>query len=335
MAGTVGLIGYGMARGQLTGDAAAPAKEGEPKARKDAVVKERAEKEEAVAWGQEVDGLQAGLAADPITCRQGERLKLTVKLRNVGKAEVTVTYGILRECAPQVATDTGGRVSVYMPPSFRGYAVPTKRVLKPGETITLYNPEVAVESEALTRLQGLIRVETPTICVEPGKYKIAYGGMIQSHRTLTTGTVEFEVKDQVAWGKEVGGLQAGLGYKSEKRAYRIGETVTLVVRVRNVGKEAVKFRYCRETYFEEPPAVTDGKGKPIPLERDRATGFAALVPVTLAPGQEIEVGERQLELKPALFGTGTFGVQYERLETPENDKTLSKLSTGKLELEVK
>jgi hypothetical protein len=78
-------------------------------------------------------------------------------VRNVGKAEVTVTYGILRECAPQVSTDAGGRVSVFMPPSFRGYAVPTKRTLKPGETITLYNPEVAVESEALTRLEGFPR----------------------------------------------------------------------------------------------------------------------------------------------------------------------------------
>ena len=61
-----------------------------------------------------------------------------------------------------------------MPPPFDGYAVPIKRALKPGETITLYNPEVAVESEALTRLKGMMRVDTPTICVAPGKYKIAY-----------------------------------------------------------------------------------------------------------------------------------------------------------------
>jgi len=71
--------------------------------------------------------------------------------------------------------------------------------------------------------------------------------------------------------------------------------------------------------------------------RERVTvyGFAALVPVNLAPGKEIEVGERQLELKPTLYGTGKFSVQYEQLETAENDKTLSKLATGKLELEVK
>src|SRR6185369_2174559 len=75
---------------------------------------------------------------------------------------------------------------------------------------------------------------------------------------LTTGKLELEVKapapkpkkkeqqkeDFTAWGEEVGGLRAGLGLKAgAKRVYRHGETVTLFVRVRNVGKEAVKFEY--------------------------------------------------------------------------------------------
>ncbi len=64
-----------------------------------------------------------------------------------------------------------------------------------------------------------------------------------------------------AWGKEVGGLQAGLGYHpSQKRAYSHGETARLVVRVRNVGKEEVKFQYLRHFFIENPPAVMDDKG---------------------------------------------------------------------------
>ncbi len=674
----VGVIGFGIAMGQQTGDVPekqesekaqkgdVPQKDAKPKV--EAAVKEKAEKKETIAWGKEVDGLQLGLVADADSYRQGETAKFAVKLRNVGKAEVTVTYSVLRESAPQVTTSDGGKVSVFMPAPFGNYAPPIKRVIKPGETITLYKPEVAVEPEALMRLKGIMRVTTPTICVDPGKYKIAYGGMIQSHPKLATETVEFEVKEPVAaekaetawgqevdglqigladahpvrqgesikftvklrnvgkaavkishglleecapqitnadggrvalamppilgiyvvptervikpgetvtlynptvavesedrakldgellvkvptifvgpgkykiafprmvqshpklttgtvefevkpakesatawgkevdgmqvgilfgehraykvgetvtltvrlrnngkkdvpfsyyeeyfqknpplitdadgkvvkikernifgiienssvapgkevdlcilpldlrpdsdrkkgepwtlygtgkfhiqykdvpvvgeprlgspatasatgklelevkedkkpaignpdkkpvepeqkdkeafteWGKEVGGLQAGVGYKAgEKRAYTQGETVTLVIRVRNVGKEAVKFRYCREFFFENPPALTDAKGKPILLERDRADGFAALVPVDLAPGKEIEVGERRLELKPTLYGAGKFSVQYEQLETPANDITLSKLATGKLELAV-
>src|SRR5262249_59324224 len=107
----------------------------------------------AIAWGKEVDGLQAGLFAEAATCRLGDKLKFTVKLRNVGKAEVSVTYGMsygLRDCAPQITTDTGGRVSVSMPPPsyvFRGYLLPpVKWALKPRETITLYNPEVGGEA---------------------------------------------------------------------------------------------------------------------------------------------------------------------------------------------
>jgi len=61
-----------------------------------------------------------------------------------------------------------------------------------------------------------------------------------------------------AWGKEINGLQAGVGFRAgEKRAYAHGETVTLVVRVRNVGKEAVKFEYVKLYLDETPPTETD------------------------------------------------------------------------------
>jgi RNA polymerase sigma factor (sigma-70 family) len=490
VAAMVGLFGYGVAMGQQNGDPVALKKQESDK--KDGVVKEKVEMKDITAWGKEVDGLQAGLAlvpADASTIRQGEKLKLAVKLRNVGRADIKITHGLLREYRPEVTTDTGGRVSVYMPPSFRGYAVQTKRTLKPGETITLYNPEVAVESEDRAKMLGEMRVETPTITVASGKYKIAFGGMIQSHPKLATGTVGFEVKDQVAWGKEMGGLQAGivgpgtvrigekarftvklrnvgketikvsvwplwtcypgvvdsrgkrvptttapsplfeiipesLALKSgetvdagcsdllvaepdqkvtvpdgvvdlcaihvapgkytagcigflkenqtlatatvefevkhvsvtawgkevgglqaglsidEKRAYHTGETVTLDVRVRNVGKEEVTFQYLRQFLMENAPTVVDGGGKPLQFRygvRDTAI-YHVPVDLNLAPGKETVLGE--VELPTSLMGTGKFTLQYERVfgnssagrVTP--DPTLSKLATGKLELEV-
>ena len=86
----------------------------------------------------------------------------------------------------------------------------------------------------------------------------------------STGEVEFEVEDGderklpgqkdpfTAWGKEVGGLQAGLSVRlGGKKVYRHGEIVTLGVRVRNVGKEVVKFEYVRQFLDENPPTVTD------------------------------------------------------------------------------
>jgi RNA polymerase sigma factor (sigma-70 family) len=167
-----------------------------------------------------------------------------------------------------------------------------------------------------------------------------------------------------AWGKEVGGLQAGLGYPpGQKRAYSHGETVRLVVRVRNVGKEEVKFSYL-QPFIEHPLTVTDGDGKSVPqLGINDEIGERLPGELKLAPGKEIELHELKGELRPAseallprgpyttkqsdrfstLYGTGKISVQYERvLGDPSRgrpgwklDPALSKLATGKLELEIK
>ena len=135
----------------------------------------------------------------------------------------------------------------------------------------------------------------------------------------------------------------------EKRTYHPGETVTLVIRVRNVGKEAVNVIHLE--FLDPLTAVTDSKGKPITLERkDRDGGVLDRpVEVKLAPGKEIEIAEFKFHARLAtqrasegeerewtLYGTeGKFQIQYERVMWLETDPNLSKLSTGKLELDVK
>jgi len=152
--------------------------------------------------------------------------------------------------------------------------------------------------------------------------------------------LEEKKEDFTAWGKELGGLQSGLGFRpGEKRVYHHGETVKLVVRIRNVGKEEVSFEYVSQFLIEIPPAVTDGKGKLVPA--GLRTLFVVHLPkqVKLAPGKEIELyGE--LEVRPD-FGTGKISVQYGRVfgnsssSTITFDPALGKLATGKLELEIK
>jgi hypothetical protein len=159
----------------------------------------------STAWGKEVDGLQVGLSLlpeDTHPVRIGEKARFAVKVRNVGKADVKVTHGLLREYPPEVSTAGGGKVSVFMPTPLGFKVRLQERTIKPREVIVLYGPDVAVQPEALMRLQGIMRVDTPTICVDPGKYKIAYGGMLQSHPKLTTGTVEFEVQPAVPADKQ-------------------------------------------------------------------------------------------------------------------------------------
>ena len=147
-----------------------------------------------------------------------------------------------------------------------------------------------------------------------------------------------------AWGKEIGGLQAGLSI-AEKRAYKHGETVTVVVRVRNVGKEEVKFQYNRLFFVDILPTVTDGDGKQIRLSPFPRI-YTRIMPQTvdLEPGKEIELAELKLKLRPAketdevpgtLYGAGKIQVHYEHVSVASMDPILSKLPTGKLELEVK
>jgi hypothetical protein len=168
---------------------------------------------------------------------------------------------------------------------------------------------------------------------------------------------EKEKEAFTAWGKEVGGLQAGLGYKlGQKRAYFQGETVRLVVRVRNVSKEGIQFRYLQAFFVESPPTVTDAAGKPLRVEGfSHVEGKQGPKRVNLAPGKEIELYELKFKLRPdskdrqllgeypywntllpgAFWGVGKVRFQFERLASPDTDKTLSKLATGKLELEIK
>jgi hypothetical protein len=329
---------------------ALPGMQPEPEKKDPAKQKPAKEKDEETAtdWGKEVDGLQLGLAlvpADKIVYRPGEEIKFDGRVRNVSKEPITISYG-RPESEPEITDARGEKVWAAMPPMF-GIVIPTEKVLRPDESFLLFERKIVVEIIRQRKVDPEANVSIPTIRVPAGKYKIVFSEFVQTKLILSTGSVDIELKDKIdneppekkvaftAWGKEVGGLQAGLGFKpGEKRAYSTGEPVKFVVRVRNVGKEEVKFHYCRETYFENPRAVTDSKGKQISLELDRATGFAALVPVTLAPGKEIEVGERELELKPTLYRTGKYSVQFEQLETPENDMALSKLASGMLELEV-
>lgn len=164
-----------------------------------------------------------------------------------------------------------------------------------------------------------------------------------------------------AWGEEVGGLQAGLGFlPGEDRAYRHGEAVTLVVRLRNVGKEAVKFGYIKQFLDENPPRVTDADGRTVPQAGNTMLGFHGPTDVTLLPGKGIVLESRmhgasgvpyglvqmgdEGKLSPGTYplhvGTGKVTLQYGRVlgNTSagwiEVDPTLVKLSTGKLELNI-
>jgi RNA polymerase sigma factor (sigma-70 family) len=330
-------------------------------------------KEGFTAWGKEVGGLQAGLGFHPGKKRaysHNETVTLVVRVRNVSKEMVSLQY--LKKLfveEPPTVTDADGR-----PLSLSSFPIPQDNRkldeldLAPGKEIEIDTMQLQLRSVNFVDQFSPLGLD-PTIR-GTGKFRVRYERLAPKDidnigAKLATGELELEVKDAeklpeqekegfTAWGKEVGGLQAGLGFRPyEKRAYSHGETVKLVVRVRNVGKEDFKFSYLHP-FFENQLTVTDGDGKPVPQQSvNDEIGERTPGELTLAPGKEIDLHELKRELRPAsesgnkrfesLHGTGKVSVQYERvLGMPSMgvpgwklDPTLSKLATGQLELEIK
>jgi hypothetical protein len=142
-----------------------------------------------------------------------------------------------------------------------------------------------------------------------------------------------------------------LGFRpGEKRVYHHGEAVMLVLRVRNVGKEAVEFKHIYAFFLENPPTITDADGKTVELLKLAADGRQLPRNTNVAPGKEVELYNWSFDLRPqgesgnkgsfTIHGTGKFSLQCERVVGPTSgnpnhpNPTLKKLATGKLELEV-
>jgi RNA polymerase sigma factor (sigma-70 family) len=304
-------------------------------------------------WGKEVGGLQAGLSiSNRNTIQIGGKATAVVKLRNLGRKSITVSVWPLWLTGPQVVDTQGKQVRATRAPQPDFEIVPTKITLQPGQTVEMDKGTIFVAGsgdEDQPVPEGV--VDRFTIYVRPGSYRVRFAGFLQEHPTLATGTMEFNVKDAedrlTAWGKEAGGLQAGLEIRPGKRVYHHGDTVTLLVRIRNVSKNAVKFEYIRQFLDENPPTVTDANGKTVSQVRLALLGEHGPMEVSLEPGKEIVLESRlngvaglKYGLKPDL-GTGKVSFLYERVLGNSSsgfiklDPALSKLATGKLELEIK
>jgi RNA polymerase sigma factor (sigma-70 family) len=170
------------------------------------------EKGDAVVWGKEVDGLQAGLGmrAGPIEGDMAkEAMQLLVRIRNVGKSPVAIAYqaGVFRDFAPTVRDKNGQNLRVSMPPLALQYMQKIEKTLKPGEDV-----EVGNEVAALSRDGKIVHiylpqlgvadpntkppqsgVSFPTVYAPAGVYRISYRGFIQNHPQLSTGEVRVEI----------------------------------------------------------------------------------------------------------------------------------------------
>src|SRR5262249_32154559 len=153
-----------------------------------------------------------------------------VKVRNVSKAAVKVYYysDVMKE-TPATAEDADGkRARVVMPPVALYKRVLTSRTLAAGETFDLGTQELTVAADGKDG-----EVEVPTLVAGPGWYRVSYHGVAYTRDSgddrgpLSTGPVSLMVREKAsadaAWGKAVGGLQAGVAFrKGQRRPYRLG-----------------------------------------------------------------------------------------------------------------
>ncbi len=251
-------------------------------------------------------------------------------------------------------------------------AINVATLLAAGKAAGVISGPVAKLTHGVLKTMFLKKIMTTAVAVLAVGVAVMTGGSLALGQTEGKPAVGKDVKAPVAekpmkpaaeqekepftaWGKEVGGLQAGLGFKAgEQRAYTHGETVTLVVRVRNVGNKDVKFQYYPKFLSENSPTVLDETGKRVSLRGNTLHIVKRDIPkeVNLAVGKEIELYERELRLAKGnedadelktldIFPKGKLLIQHEQVigqsaqASDKLDPDLEKLATGKLEMEVK
>jgi TIGR03009 family protein len=152
----------------------------------------------------------------------------------------------------------------------------------------------------------------------------------------------------VAWGR-ADGLQAGIGFRpGDRRAYTVGESVTFVVYLRNVGGKAVRLSHLETLFAEYMPRVEDEDGNRLRVTPGPVgLGDVPVVRRTLDPGEQIILGYPWFRLRrpgwrgeglgPTLrAGPGKYQVSYAGLPLRLNDAAADSPGppTGRLELQI-
>jgi hypothetical protein len=156
--------------------------------------------------------------------------------------------------------------------------------------------------------------------------------------------------DPIAWGKAVGGLKAGIGFRpGEQHACRVGETATFAIYLHNAGAKSVSLSHIEPLFDEFLPKVADGTGKefrvvPGPMN----LGEVAIVNRTLEPGQTIRLGYAWFHIRPLGWKgpvlaqtlaaeSGKYWVYHSGFPIRRKGDDADKYSgsTGRVELEIK
>ncbi len=166
------------------------------------------------AWGEAVDGLQAGLAYPDHgkhAYHLGDKVPFVVRLRNVSARKATVSYwsrpaddvGPMvvgqdrrpRQAYPEATINDGQPAKVVPPPAWDYAPHVVERTLQSGEVIELGRPTLWLVGENPSR-----KVRRPTLVAASGTYQVRYAGLAGGMEFATgkgllkTGVVDLKVK---------------------------------------------------------------------------------------------------------------------------------------------
>jgi hypothetical protein len=129
-----------------------------------------------IAWGQAVDGLQAGIGFRPGEGRPwtiGQSANFVIYLRNVGDKPLSLSYieTLFEEFLLAVEDETGARQTVVHGPRNLGLVASIQRTLEPRQTIRVGHAWLTLERP------GRKGVATgPTLVAPAGTYRVFHSG---------------------------------------------------------------------------------------------------------------------------------------------------------------
>ena len=103
---------------------------------------------------------------------------------------------------------------------------------------------------------------------------------------------------EVAWGVPVGGLQAGLMSEEASKSFRVGETVGLLLKIRNVSDEPIALEYFELALKAWFPDICDSDGTAVPVLPPVLPGVGRIRQSSLDPGETLTLDRGLLTLRP-------------------------------------
>jgi RNA polymerase sigma factor (sigma-70 family) len=226
-----------------------------------------------------------------------------------------------------------------------------------GAITVAVSAKVAALADGLVKVLLISKLKSMMMPILLTALSLAVAFSAQGHLDESGGATGVRAKsepqtEKIIWGEPVGGLQMGIGFEpAGKRKYRAGDTVTLVVLVRNAADRPLPVTWMITSggpLFARSaiPRVEDATGKAVQVYK-LGVGYHRVLTSgkTLDPGAEVELGRpkitlhaeppKELKETPALaVPPGKYAVHYEHAAWKTQLPVGDGLATPRIAFEV-